>query len=166
MTTLFPGLLQTFNLGWFGQHSQSRCTLQSKLKFYIVIIYVFVFLLQTSLSENCSLLLCCVGNSIFRSEYDFGVNTFSPEGRIFQVEYAIEAIKVMLLFFIFTFATIKHLNTLLFFFASFLEQAPRLLIYCFRLYWCTTFLFIALHAGLLLIRFSTARYHCYWHSNL
>ena len=29
-----------------------------------------------------------------RSEYDIGVNTFSPEGRIFQVEYAIEAIKV------------------------------------------------------------------------
>ena len=25
-----------------------------------------------------------------RSEYDRGVNTFSPEGRIFQVEYAIE----------------------------------------------------------------------------
>lgn len=31
-----------------------------------------------------------------RTEYDHGVSTYSPEGRLFQVEYAIESIKVVI----------------------------------------------------------------------
>jgi 20S proteasome subunit alpha 5 len=45
-------------------------------------------------NDTVDALLCEANMFSSKTEYDGGVNTFSPEGRIFQIEYAIEAIKL------------------------------------------------------------------------
>lgn len=47
-------------------------------------VYIFYF----------DVFVCLIACFFSKEHYDRGVNTFSPEGRIYQIEYAIEAIKV------------------------------------------------------------------------